>query len=301
MGREKVKTKGVVTGTREIETDPGVADKRLLAYESELAGVLKQIERQGNILSITLRQAWEAGELGSLTKNSPAKATGAHISVIGHCTAEELRRYLTTTEVANGLGNRFLWFCVKRSKCLPDGGNPDQEELGRLGRDLAAALQFGRKLGEMRRDDNARKAWHEVYEPLSEGKPGLAGHLLARGEAHVMRLACLYAVLDQSAVVQATHLLAALALWDSCERSVRYIFGDSLGDEVADDILRHLRGAAPYGLSRTEISALLGRNLPRSRIAQALALLQQQRLASPESVKPEGGRGRPEERWFASR
>ena len=35
-----------------------------------------------------------------MTKNSPARATGAHISIIGHITDEELRRYLSSTEAA---------------------------------------------------------------------------------------------------------------------------------------------------------------------------------------------------------
>ena len=38
---------------------------------------------------------------------SPAKATDAHISVIGHITTDELRRSLTRTEAANGFANRL--------------------------------------------------------------------------------------------------------------------------------------------------------------------------------------------------
>ena len=107
--------------------------------------------------------------------------------------------------------------------------------------ELADALAFARSAGEVRRDDEARTIWCEVYGELSEGKPGLAGALLARGEAHVMRLALLYALLDKSELIRAPHLLAALALWGYAERSVYHIFGDNLGDPVADDLLRLLR------------------------------------------------------------
>jgi hypothetical protein len=137
--------------------------------------------------------------------------------------------------------------------------------------------------------------WHEVYEQLSEGKPGLAGSLLARAEAHVMRLACLYALLDLSEVVRAVHLVAALAFWDYCEQSVRFVFGDSLGDPLCDEILRALRNA-PQGMTRTEIRELLGRHQPADRISVALGLLLEYGLARFE--KKETG-GRPEERWFA--
>jgi hypothetical protein len=99
----------------------------------------------------------------------------------------------------------------------------------------------------------------------------MAGALLARGEAHVMRLACLYAVLDFSKVVKAEHLLAALALWQYVEQTVHHVFGDALGDPVADELLRLLR-AAPSGMTRNELLNAFGRNLSSDRIGRALAL-----------------------------
>src|SRR5262249_13609697 len=156
-----------------VEADPGVADKRLLVVEPEYANVLKQTERQGNTLSAILRQAWESGDLRTLTKNSPARSTGAHISLLGHITTEELRRYLTTTEMANGSGNRHLWLCVRRSKELPEGGAVDEDALTALQTRLAEALVFARQQGEMRRDDAAREIWREVYSQLSADRLGL--------------------------------------------------------------------------------------------------------------------------------
>src|SRR5262249_43844809 len=129
--RERVKS-GKTVSYQEVEADPGIADKRLCIVEPEFANVLKQAERTGNTLSAMLRQAWDSGDLGTLTKNSPARATGAHVSLVGHITADELRRYLTATEQANGFANRHLWICVKRSKELPEGGAPDQKVLGGL-------------------------------------------------------------------------------------------------------------------------------------------------------------------------
>jgi hypothetical protein len=161
--------------------------------------------------------------------------------------------------------------------------------------ELTRALAFAGQVGEMHRDDEARAVWREIYGPLSEGKPGLAGALLARAEAHVLRLAMLYALLDQSPQIRAPHLLAALALWDYSERSVYYVFGDSLGDPVADELLRLLRGS-PAGLTRTDISGYFQRNVSADRIGRALGLLLQARLAVRRE-EPTGGR--PSERWFA--
>lgn len=297
MGKEKLKEKGKVVSEREVEVEPGVTDKRLLVYEPEFASVLKHTDRQGNTLSPILRQAWDSGRLRTLTKHSPTRATGAHVSLIGHVTAEELRRYLTATEQANGLANRFLWLCVRRSKVLPEGGRVDPDTLAPLQTSLAEALAFGRAAGELRRDTEARDLWVKVYGELSEGKPGLAGAMLGRAEAHVMRLACLYAVLDCSPEIRPPHLLAALGLWDYCEQSVRHVFGDSTGDPVADEILRLLRGAKNQGLSRTELRDAFGRNQSGERLGQALGLLLESKLARFERVPTDG---RPAERWYSA-
>jgi hypothetical protein len=293
---ERVKERGHAVRYVEVEADPGVADKRLLVYEPEFASVLKQTERQGNTLSATLRQAWDGGDLRTMVKNSLARATGAHVSLVGHVTAEELRRYLTQTETANGFGNRHLWVCAERSKQLPEGGAVEAGAWAGLVRELAEALAFARAAGEVRRDEEARELWRGVYGPLSEGRPGLAGALLARAEAHVMRLAMLYALADRSPAVRAAHLLAALALWDYAERSVRFVFGVDLGDPVADDLLRLLR-SCPGGLTRSELSQYLGRNQPADRIGRALGLLLQHRLARCERRETAG---RPCEHWFAA-
>jgi hypothetical protein len=294
--RQPVKEKGRVVAYEDVESDPGVADKRLMVVEPEFAGVLRQPERKGNSLSVVLRQAWETGDLRCLTKNSPARATGAHISLIGHITAEELRRYLTTTEMANGFGNRHLWACVRRSKELPEGGRVEESALAALRERLADAAKAAGKCGEIRRDDQARAIWREVYGALSADRPGLTGALLARAEAHVLRLSLLYAVLNRSPVIRAPHLMAALAVWNYCEQSVRHVFGDALGDPVADDVLRILR-AAPDGMTRTELYRAFNCNVASSRIGHALALLAEHRLALCE--RRETG-GRPEERWRAT-
>ncbi len=268
--------------------DTGVTDKRLLAAESEFASLLRVLEREGNTLSAVLRQAWDTGTLRALTKNSPAKATGAHISQIGHITADELHRYLTRTEVANGLGNRFLWVCVRRSKVLPDGGAVESVDFGPLCRELEHALDFGATAGQMARDGPARDRWHEVYPALSEGKPGMAGALLARGEAQVMRLAMVYALLDLSPRIELPHLEAALALWRYCEASVYAVFGESVGDPVADSIMAALRDA-PDGLKRSDVTRLFHGNRDADDLSRALLSLQARNLIVLEKVST-GGR-----------
>ena len=281
----------------EVVLDPGVSDKRLLAVEGELASLLKVMGREGNTLSPTIRQAWDDNRLRTLTKNNPVKATGAHISIIGHVTKAELLRHLSGTEAANGFANRFLWLMVRRSKELPFGGNVPQEELRSLGQRLDSAVRFGREPRSIRWGESARGPWVKVYGPLSEGKAGLFGAVVGRAEAQTLRLATLYAAMDESGTIEYEHLTAALSLWSYAEESARYIFGDATGDPVADDVLEALRAGEDDGLSRTEIRDLFGRHKSADRINQALGLLQKLGRARKEDV-PTGGR--PTERWYAA-
>ncbi len=292
---EPIKQKGKVTGNQNVLVDAGISDKRLLDVEAEFASTLRVIGRDGNTLSALVRQSWETGTLRVLTKNSPAKATNAHISIIGHITKDELLRYLDKTETANGFANRFLWLCVKRSKFLPDGGQIQTVDFAPIVNGLLQAINFALKVSEMKRDENAKALWHKKYERLSKEKPGLLGALTARAEPQVMRLACIYALYDCSDMVRLEHLQAALALWDYSEASVAYIFGDNLGDPIADTILASLR-SNPNGLSRTEISNLFKRHIESSQILRALVALQELGIVDMKLVMTDG---RSKEIWVA--
>jgi hypothetical protein len=229
-----------------------------------------------------------------MTKNSPTKSTGAHVSIIGHVTKAELLRYLGETEAANGFANRFLWLMVRRSKELPFGG--EWEASPALVRRLDDAVRFARVSRVVVWGASARDQWAHVYGPLSEGKPGLFGAVAGRAEAQTLRLAALYAAMDQSAAIEREHLEAALALWDYAEESVRYIFGDATGDPVADAILEALRNAGANGLTRTEIRDLFRRHQGADRINGALGELLQLKRIRRQS---EQTGGRPTERWIA--
>jgi hypothetical protein len=50
----------------------------------------------------------------------------------------------------------------------------------------------------------------------------------------MMRLACIYVLLECSPVIGVVHPRAALAVWDYAEASVGAIFGDALGEPTAD-------------------------------------------------------------------
>jgi hypothetical protein len=82
--------------------------------------------------STVLRNAWDGKTLQVITKHDPARASTAHVSIIGHITADELLRHISATEAANGFLNRFLLIAVRRARLLPEGGHLDPTILAPL-------------------------------------------------------------------------------------------------------------------------------------------------------------------------
>lgn len=296
--------RGGTEGTN-VVVDEGVSDKRLLVIESEFSRVLKIAAGPTNILTAVLRSAWDTGSMSNMTKNSRLKATDAHIGCIAHITREELTRLLTSTDAANGFGNRFLWCWSERSKCLPDGGNLPADALDGIKEALVAAGDHTyRGCPPMSRDAEARDLWHEVYPALSEGRPGLVGAITGRAAPMAMRIALIYAALDCSQSIKLAHLQAGLAVWKYCDGCALYLFGESMGDPVADELWRYLRTVGSAGATRTDISKLFGNNKSSGDITRALSVLAQHGHARFEMEDPKGEKesgGRRVERWFACR
>jgi hypothetical protein len=156
---------------REEIVDPGVADKRLMIVEAEFASALAVMERQGSTLSPLIRRAWDGDKLATITRNSPLCATGAHISIIGHITIDELRARLTRTEAANGFANRFLFTLVRRSKELPFGGSLDESVTFALGERLREKVAGAQMIGRVGMTDAARDQWSAVYASYPPPSP----------------------------------------------------------------------------------------------------------------------------------
>jgi hypothetical protein len=289
----------VKKGNEEL-VDLGVSDKRLLLDEREFFQALAVLRREGNILSGVIRDAWDCRNLATLTKRSPMRATDPFISIIGHITADEIRQSLDHTSMANGYANRFLFICVRRGKLLPHGGAVEDTVTGLLGARTLEAIAAARTIGRLTMTPESMALWEEVYPKLSEGLPGLLGAITGRAEAQTVRLALIYALLDRASQIDVVHLNAALALWAYCEVSARYVFGDLIGDPVADEILRALRQLKnkTTGLTRTQIRDLFGRNQSGERIGAALGKLLAAGKAYARHDKAAHG-PRPIEIWFA--
>jgi hypothetical protein len=99
-----------------------------------------------------------------------------------------------------------------------------------------------------------------------------------------------------STAIGAEHVRAALALWGYSARSARWVFGDTLGDPVGDDIWRAVKDASE-GLSKGHIRDVFSRNKSAKAINAGLAALERAGRLHRRQRAPVSRRGRPAEVW----
>ena len=251
-----------VLGKDGSSSDDGVFDKRLLCIESEFGKVFRTMQRQGNTIGDILKQAWDGGDLGTLTRQAPLHATNPHINIIGHITQDELSNLLSPSVIWSGLGNRFLWCCVRRSGCFPDPKRMPDDAVETLAQRFRRAFGGAKDIVYVRwANQEVKDAWARSYERLSAGGNGTVGAMTGRGEAQVRRLAMVYALLDCSDKIECLHLKAAEAVWDYCEQSCEYLFGgehDPIAEATAT-VMQHFAEIPNASITRTEMGMLLGR------------------------------------------
>ena len=290
---------GLIWAVRDpTSQDPGHNDQRLLVIEPEFASTLKAASRELSTLSPTLRTAWDGRPLAILTRTAPARASTAHITVIGHITQHELRRHITQTELTNGYLNRILIVACRRQRLLPEGGDHDPLAGTGLDRLLAATLKHARNTGQLRLDPGAREQWHHAYHQLAiqPDQPEIITQITARAEAHIIRLALIYALADGATQISPPQLTAALALHDYAARSAAWALTGATGEPLAEQIHAALR-QHPGGLTRSQISQALNHHQPAGQIDHALHALHATGRVTTAQI-PTGGR--PAQLWTAT-
>jgi hypothetical protein len=284
-----------------VVCDEGVDDKRRVFLESELASVLKSGHRESDPITEHLRKFWDGKEcVRSSTRKDPLKVTGGHVGIVGHATPADIETHLSDVDRRNGTANRFIWLFGTRSKRLPRGGNvfglldfiPEKIT------PIINAIQFGQSIQEIQRTAAAEKRWEELYHEFDDVPTGRLGSFFVRAAPQVLRMAAIFALADQRALIDVEHLEAALAIWNHSGRSLRFMFPDD-SDPAADKLMAALRNAGDGGLTKREITNdVFNKHRSAEELDELLGKLLAYRLITQTTVK---GKGRPSQRYSVNR
>ena len=144
-------------------------------------------------------------------------------------------------------------------------------------------------------DAEADQAWDSIYAAVSPQGKGSYRSMTTRGVPNVVRLALVYALLDESKFIQLNHLKAAVEIWRYNEDSVMYLYKgegqaqmtrEMLAAEKIENELRDKRV-----LEGTSINRLFSSHKEWTRIVpRALALLVEAGKIKVSKGTSEGGR-----------
>ena len=264
---------GLIYAVRDTDekSNDGITDKRILCLEPEFSSVLRMGKRDGNTLSTIVRQVWDGGDIQPLTKSNRIKATGAHIGIIGHITCQELNMLLSSTDTWNGFANRFLWACVRRSRHVALPTLMPDEEINYISKNLSHILKYSSQQSRIILTSEAEELWVEEYSILTIDALDRFGAVTSCAEAQTIRLALVYALMDGKCNIGVSHLKAAIALWQFCHASAKFLFGT---DTIDPNIHKLLHNLGEGEKTTTELNNLFSDHFSSRQLNELLGSLQ---------------------------
>lgn len=260
-----------IRDSEDAEDSGGTMDKRLLVVEPEFASVMARAKREASTLGYVLRDAWEGGRLSVLTRRAYGTSL-SHVGIVGHITPKEFKARLAEADMSGGTFNRFLPIYVERSKRLPIPEGVDDLVVSGLAGRLRDAIQDAKAIQRVQLDGEATELWTaELYDEMTEAddEDQEWTEFARRAAPYCLRIAALHAVLDGRDLISKADLTAAGALARYSVASARYVLGPRR-DPRFDRIVRSLDAAGDRGLTRTQVSELFSRNLPKQKLDELL-------------------------------
>lgn len=254
--------------------------------------------RHRNQLASMMCAAWDNEGAKLFThRQKRISISKTNVCLLGQISLEDLRAAMPTDSRLSGLTSRILWVCLRRTvdsfeQANGKHANIDQALIANLSSQLAEAINNAPSCISL--SPKSKVLWYEINEQLlSQEAPGVMGIIMGRSDSHVLRLAALYCLLDNSRNVLPCHLEAAMALWNYCKESARFIFAESKTGEMAQRVLNVLKTGAK---TQTQLHEAFSRHVTAKELAYALTELESKGLARSCRSGAQG-KGRPAITW----
>ncbi|GEM_PF-1131772 len=205
----------------------GTADKRLMAWLSELSTLLKKA-RQDSVSNIIplLTEAFDCPpDLCLPTRNDPITVTEPYISLITASTPSWLED-LADRDIMGGFGNRFVYVLGPPKAPIPFPDPPDARLMEKVVSHIGDVLLWLPDSLEVTLTGPARDLWAEFYTRWKgqTWPDETLGAVLQRIPDITLKVALIYAVLEKRREIDADILTAAIDAGGYCVASAQRIF-----------------------------------------------------------------------------
>jgi len=293
---------------------PAIADKRLWINEDEFSNTLSQSKREGNTLSSAIRESWDGGGIKPATKSKPVGVSNPLIGIHANITPTELNSMLSARDMSNGFANRFLMIWAEKTQSIAYPKTTPESVIEELANQTIAIIRFAKggypnkkNSLEMHLSQAARNFWSEAYMNLDKPLDSdFLNGLLERRAPYAIRLAMVFALTDQTHVIEVCHIKAALEWIGYSVNTVKYVFADKANNRVQGEtrqnaarIMEFLK-LRPLGSGLRDIANdCFQKNSSGDKISQALCYLLSEIPPKIIQVKEEStGRGRPKTKYL---
>jgi hypothetical protein len=257
-----------------------------VVFEEEFATLLAAAGRDGSSLDSRMRQAFDGGPLSNRKASSSQTVLPPYwLSALVGITPSELQDKGPAGALTSGSANRWLWLPVVRRE--EDVANVAPELPLALRQALWAAHDAATAAPpDITHDGGVSRLLTDYGKHLVRDATGLAKDLSRRYPIIAFRIGLIHAALGRSAVVTEEHVWRGIALTEYARQGIPWVFGYTVGNELATLILRHLREVG--SLTKRDIT----RDWARDPVKRQRALDELRRLGFAEVVKDESKGGR---------
>jgi Protein of unknown function (DUF3987) len=256
-----------------------------LIFNSEMVTTFNAMARKDSTLSGYLRAAYDADPLENFRSNARDAVTANNylLSFCGTITPRELKEVMPAIDWKNGSANRFLWCIgeadrsrkIRRSSVQPNFANWAKRVLPliKLNYDnTPAPIDYSQSGGEV---------WDAWVDSLPEHRDDLLSDARGRNKANCVRVANLYAQLDERRLdgwkvqLEDRHIEAAIEVVTRSNQTIEWHLAQSgqVGDSgVQADVTKLKKAVAKAGretgvpeLTQSEVTGLFSHKTTEER------------------------------------
>lgn len=214
------------------KSNPKYTEGRMLFRSSEIAELFKSFKQEWSTMSHKLRDVYDGGpvanEVADASKSYSVTKPYA-VSIAGDVTPWELSTVINDVDFANGVANRFVWCVSHQARKLPRP--PRMPDLSDIARRLRTVLPT-EPLEEFSYSEEGGAVWDAWVATIPDDDSKL-GSACGRMRANALRLAVLFAVLDEQRLssaappqIKASHVRAAAAIMDRHRATVGWFLAN---------------------------------------------------------------------------
>lgn len=239
--RVVVKEKDKTGKEIEVVKDEGALSKIVLFLETEFSRLLKAGKRDGSTVTEIYRNAWDQVPLEINTSQRSIRSTDYSVSLIAHITPKEFKSLVSEIDSSNGYLNRFMFCLIGSAEPRPFPTSFEKVDFS-FSIELISVLCLINSLEneELVLADSAKSLYEEYFNEYHYRAEDELSELTSRNIPHLLKMAMIYAILDQSFEIKIEHLKAAKALVDFSEASIRNIFKDKMFSRKEMKVLKFL-------------------------------------------------------------